>query len=175
MIYFMQGTETKNIKIGRTDKPVSERFNKWASSDVLTCLTTIEGHSEEEGIIHVRFARLSLHGEWFKPAPELIEYINSLPKSKWSGWTQPNKPSWSPTIQLRIEQEQKGDPAVLPRITGLIKHAVEYDGLWRAVAIFKCSICPKKHREVLKGTGSLPTVFTLTCRNTGASLEVVNW
>jgi hypothetical protein len=86
MVYFMQGAITGNIKIGMT-KSFRQRFSELNSSDVLVCLNTIEMHDdiETETDLHHKFRHLRIHGEWFTPGKDLLEYIAALPKSEHAG------------------------------------------------------------------------------------------
>jgi len=91
MIYFVQGTITKNIKIGYVSAgrtPYSDSYSRdrviarirgIQSSDPLVCLRVIEGSRQEERLMHLKFYHAWSHGEWFKPVPELLEYVNGLP------------------------------------------------------------------------------------------------
>ena len=93
MIYFVQGTITGNIKIGFTGRDFLERFNLIQSSDVLVCLNTTEGDQTIERELHNRFYKSHDHQEWFKPSPELLSYIDSLPPSEFTGIRQGQYPN----------------------------------------------------------------------------------
>jgi hypothetical protein len=75
--YFIQGQVMRLIKIGLA-KNISERLNtlQCGSPDNLVVLKTISGNVER--VYHKRFAHFRLHGEWFRPAPELLEFIKEL-------------------------------------------------------------------------------------------------
>ncbi len=80
-VYFAQGAESKNIKIG------------W-STDLWNRLAHIQAHSGEhivlrmhivgedlrslETCLHMQFGAHRLHGEWFSPAPEILVVIEQL-------------------------------------------------------------------------------------------------
>jgi hypothetical protein len=85
MIYFIQGTITKNIKIGFTSRPFVYRFNSITSSDELICLKTMEGGQDIEYQLHQKFAADRLHGEWFKPSKELLTFIDIIPSTEHEG------------------------------------------------------------------------------------------
>jgi hypothetical protein len=78
-IYFIQCLATKKIKIGYARDP-------WAR---LTCIQTgcptpllllgmMPGNRFVERDLHAKFAGHLYRGEWFDPAPEIIEYIERL-------------------------------------------------------------------------------------------------
>jgi hypothetical protein len=80
LTYFVQGTLTKNIKIGKTEDGLPNRLGKLqgSSPDILVCLTTVFG--DREHAYHIRFNHLWSHGEWFKPGQDLLDFIAALPK-----------------------------------------------------------------------------------------------
>lgn len=81
MIYFVQGTITKHIKIGFTSRPFIYRFKSLMSSDPLVCLKTMEGDALVEAQLHQRFVANRIHGEWFQPSKELLAFIALIPAS----------------------------------------------------------------------------------------------
>lgn len=78
MIYFAQPTEGGPIKIGcSNDAPARLRQFEAHYRCPLSVLATMEGGRDEEAEIHARFASLRLgRTEQFRPAPELIEFMN---------------------------------------------------------------------------------------------------
>jgi len=94
MIYFVQGTQTKNIKIGKANKtPFLSRFNGIQSSDPLVCLGVVEG--EDDFLFQQRFKHLWSHGEWFLPAKELLEFIEGLPLTEYTNLKQTGLGPWN--------------------------------------------------------------------------------
>ena len=89
MLYFIQGTQTGNVKIGHTTDRFIKRFAEAAtlSSDPTICIGTTDGDSEAQVNLHRRFAHLRSHGEWFRPSNELLEFISNLPISIYTGKT----------------------------------------------------------------------------------------
>lgn len=73
-IYFVQAGDEGPVKIG-TSKFVNERLAtlQTHSPYPLRLIGTIEG---DEAKIHARFSHLRLHGEWFRPGDDLLEFIN---------------------------------------------------------------------------------------------------
>jgi YspA, cpYpsA-related SLOG family/Meiotically up-regulated gene 113 len=67
MIYFVQNTVTRAIKIGYS-KNAKKRLDslQTATPDKLALLGTIQGGLEHEAALHERFAGYALQGEWFK-------------------------------------------------------------------------------------------------------------
>lgn len=87
MVYFFQGTETGNIKIGYTADNVARRLQEIISSDLLICLAVIkEAYTDTH--YHLRFRHLWLHGEWFRAGDDLMAFINGLPKNEYSDMMQ---------------------------------------------------------------------------------------
>lgn len=77
-VYFLQGVETKRIKIGVSFN-VPNRMAQLVSSEPLELLGVIKGGGEKlERELHKKFAEQRVHGEWFKPSQELFEYIENF-------------------------------------------------------------------------------------------------
>jgi len=83
LVYFIQGTITKLIKIGRTDRvvrnPEKLRFKELqaGSPDELVILACVpEWSKKEECVLHRGFAHLRVHGEWFRPEQELLDFLD---------------------------------------------------------------------------------------------------
>jgi hypothetical protein len=110
VIYFVQGTITKNIKIGYTYSEPNMRLGSIQSSDRLILLKVIEGDELEENRIHRRFQAAWDHGEWFRPVPELLEYIASLPQTSFDGMIQNDAPpAWGllELIEKRVASRER--------------------------------------------------------------------
>ncbi len=78
-IYFIQGIEGGLIKIGYAEY-LNKRLERiQACSPVrLKILINFHGRSLKEELIHKQFSKYRQHNEWFEPAPEIIEYIESI-------------------------------------------------------------------------------------------------
>ena len=78
-IYFIQAGDNGPIKIGVTNN-VRKRLSilQTFSPQKLKLLAIIEGSYDKERLIHQIFSKLRVRGEWFKPEPDLLEYINRL-------------------------------------------------------------------------------------------------
>lgn len=76
-VYFVQHGAAGVIKIGFTSCNVGGRFTQLqrAAPDELVFRGYIEGGYELEQDLHSRFAEHRHRGEWFRPAPELLEFI----------------------------------------------------------------------------------------------------
>lgn len=48
----------------------------------LTVLATLKGSCDTERELHQRFAEYRVRGEWFRLAPEVVEYIEAIPNRK---------------------------------------------------------------------------------------------
>lgn len=77
MVYFIQAVHGGPIKIGITAGDPVQRIREISrmSPYRLHALLTIPGDIRLEAELHKRFATLRQHGEWFSPAPELLDYI----------------------------------------------------------------------------------------------------
>jgi len=103
MIYFIQGTITKNIKIGQTDRTGKDFLNRLQniqSSDPLIVLGVVPDSNEE---LHYQtlFKHLWSHGEWFKPDRYLLAFIETLPVNEYTGIRQDVRPPWEHTGRAR--------------------------------------------------------------------------
>ena len=80
MIYFIQEGKRGAIKIGHTyGVNIKRRFQnlQTAHCRVLHVLGTQDGTLHDEDSLHERFAPYHVRGEWFRPAPAVIEYIKA--------------------------------------------------------------------------------------------------
>jgi len=78
MIYFIQSTGDKRIKIGHSDNPVKRlhQLRTGASSpEPYVILAVLSGGVKREKLIKAKFKKYRSHGEWFNPAPELMQFI----------------------------------------------------------------------------------------------------
>lgn len=75
-VYFIQSELGGPIKIGVSVDPKSRMAEIQRMSPFkLRILKTIEGDYSAESALHKRFSHLRLHGEWFEPADELLNFI----------------------------------------------------------------------------------------------------
>ena len=86
-VYFIFNIDSQAIKIGMA-KNVEKRLKSLQTSSpvVLELLHTIQLNSVEDAqkleyVLHRRFARLRMNGEWFKASEELRTYIKYAPVS----------------------------------------------------------------------------------------------
>jgi uncharacterized protein YozE (UPF0346 family) len=79
-IYFFECETTREIKIGITSGRVEKRMAtvQTARGHKLSVLATIPGTTKFERALHERFAQHRLKGEWFRPHPDILEYIAQL-------------------------------------------------------------------------------------------------
>lgn len=77
VIYFVQDQSVHHIKIGFTDGDPEGRLKalQTGSPTGLVLLLTIPGDRTKERELHERFAAARVHGEWFKPTPELLAFM----------------------------------------------------------------------------------------------------
>jgi hypothetical protein len=79
-VYFIQAVPDGLIKIGKANC-VHTRLKelRCASPNELKLLATIEDDDPKaEAKLHKRFAPHRIRGEWFHPAPELLDFIKGL-------------------------------------------------------------------------------------------------
>jgi hypothetical protein len=78
MLYFIQAEGVGHIKIGFTadDDAAARLATLQTGSPVpLKLLGTVPGTMDDEKNLHRRFASSKVHGEWFKPVPDLVAII----------------------------------------------------------------------------------------------------
>jgi len=82
MIYFIINSGTGNIKIGYTrDNPEKRLANLQTGCDAeLRILNVVDGSTEKESMLHRKFDKNRIRGEWFKPSEEMFEYILGIDK-----------------------------------------------------------------------------------------------
>ena len=80
-IYFAQGQETKRIKIGRSRQP-EKRIASLQLSEEATTILKMKGNHNTEQKLHEQFKHARLHGEWFSPTDDLIQFINQNKKQQ---------------------------------------------------------------------------------------------
>lgn len=94
MIYFIQDTHSKTIKIGVSKTPLARMADlQTAHHAKLILLGVMDGMQREEKALHGEFTRLQ--GEWFEPTPDLLRYIRDNTISL----AQISAPAASPTIR----------------------------------------------------------------------------
>lgn len=75
-LYAIQAGEGGPIKIGVTMRPAERlRTLQTANADRLIGRAAWRAMPGEEQALHERFADARLRGEWFRPVPELVEYL----------------------------------------------------------------------------------------------------
>ena len=80
-VYFVQSGSIGPIKIGYSEDPPRRLSGLVTMSpERLHLLGTIPANEGTEGRLHKRFAGFRLHGEWFRPADELLEFIRRRAK-----------------------------------------------------------------------------------------------
>lgn len=78
-VYFIRAVQTGRIKIGFSLDP-SRRLREleFGCPEDLELITQIPGSFFRERGLHKRFAVHRARGEWFEPAPELLDYIKEI-------------------------------------------------------------------------------------------------
>jgi hypothetical protein len=87
MVYFIQGEQTKRIKIGKADDVLARlKGLQCGSPDRLTVLKVILTESNDRAY-HGQFKADKVYGEWFSLSDGLMAFIDSIPFSKFDGLT----------------------------------------------------------------------------------------
>ncbi len=92
VVYFLQAQTGGPIKIGwSTD--VKRRLDALQPGCPypLSILLCVRGTLFDEQLLHRKFARFRLHGEWFEPAEALLNYIVSVRTKKCFAQESPNQ------------------------------------------------------------------------------------
>ena len=76
-LYFIQEGDAGAIKIGRGDAPSRIKALQTGNPRELTLLATIENAGFQEAFWHRLFNEWRIRGEWFSPAPCLLECIEA--------------------------------------------------------------------------------------------------
>ena len=76
-VYFLRSGENGPIKIGFTGSAPTARLAalQTGNPEPLRLIGAIPGTMADEGKLHDRFAEAWLQGEWFRPVPELLAFI----------------------------------------------------------------------------------------------------
>ena len=94
MIYFLQHTD-RYIKIGTTANLLARLARLQEEYGVLHLLGIMEGNKATEHCLHLQFGHLQRFGEWFRPEPELLSFIQLH-----------TRPFSTPTPPARTDQAQ---------------------------------------------------------------------
>lgn len=79
-VYFI--TNDRAIKIGWSGSPtVRKRDLQVASPGRLRIIATFPGTPDDEKDVHRAFAHLRMRGEWFRPEPDLLAFIEEAGKA----------------------------------------------------------------------------------------------
>lgn len=76
-IYAIQAGEDGPIKIGLTEGPPARRLATLQQGNPaeLQGLAAWRGLKVEEKVLHEEFATARIRGEWFRPTPELVDFV----------------------------------------------------------------------------------------------------
>jgi hypothetical protein len=78
-VYFLR-RERGPIKIGLSKNPGERRYQIMLDvGERVEILAMIVGSRDKERALHKKFGHLKITKEWFRPDPELLDYIGSLP------------------------------------------------------------------------------------------------
>jgi len=75
-VYFIQCDVTKRVKIGLSMDP-KDRLKKMQAMcpTELSIIYQVKTRSEMEEVLHERFAKYRLHGEWFEYGEEIKQFV----------------------------------------------------------------------------------------------------
>ena len=84
MVYFIQGKLTGLIKIGHTTSKTLrdarqlriEELQAFSPDELIVLAVVLNWTRLEELAIHKKFLHLRVHHEWFRPAKDLLDFIN---------------------------------------------------------------------------------------------------
>ena len=76
-VYFLRSGEAGPIKIGYTGTTPNARLSalQTGNPEPLRLIGAVPGTMADESRLHDRFASVRLQGEWFRPVPELLNFI----------------------------------------------------------------------------------------------------
>ncbi len=78
-IYFIQEENNGLVKIGYSKNPKNRKNSLQIDcSRKLEIIKIIEGDYKRENYIHHICSRFNVRGEWYRPHPELLDYIDKL-------------------------------------------------------------------------------------------------
>jgi hypothetical protein len=78
-IYFFESELTKLIKIGFSGNVVRRKKQiEGMQGGKINILKKINSSQKNEKYLHERFSHLKIQGEWFRPDPELLDFIKNL-------------------------------------------------------------------------------------------------
>lgn len=82
-VYFIRGQNTGMVKIGLAKHPRQRLGDlQVGCTERLELIAAIPGDQDLEHAMHVRFAALRSHGEWFHGQDDLLQFINAMKKWK---------------------------------------------------------------------------------------------
>lgn len=86
-VYFIQGEESRRIKIGYASTSPGDRLTslKTASPEKLVPLGYERAPKRREKELHRMWQDQRVHGEWFEESPELLQYIKDHNDAKKGG------------------------------------------------------------------------------------------
>lgn len=120
MIYFIQDTISKNIKIGVSRNPNKRLATLQISHDSkLIILKVIKGSTREEKLLHKMYNKYRIRGEWFFENEDLLKFISNPEEELLIS----NPEEKSLDNKSKIELSNKADPInefdiILARIFG---------------------------------------------------------
>ena len=87
-VYFVQESGVGFIKIGMSMN-VEMRMCALLQGmpHDLTLLATMPGANRVEALVHAHFKHARVRGEWFRPVPELIEYVSDVETGRYAHCT----------------------------------------------------------------------------------------
>lgn len=149
--------EDAAIKIGFTKQSVRSRFSNIQTHNHLNLeiLSVFDGDAEMEDRLHRKFERFRIRGEWYRPVPELLEFIKTLPPYAW-------KRKRSRHRKTNLKQRGLATPLNIP-IPDVMRDELRRACLaagGRSAFAAKVSVTDGYIRDILKGKRPLgPTIL----------------
>ena len=110
-VYFVKAGDT--IKIGFSQAPRARILSMQTSHpNVLQILATVSTGIIQEHEAHAKFKHLHIRGEWFRADPEIMAFIDSLPRP-------------SPTRDLKVMRYKYGPKSTIGRICSTLLSQME--------------------------------------------------
>ncbi len=78
-LYIMRATPSGNLKIGIT-RHVDKRLQhiRSANYEAIELIKSVPATPQRERAVHAAFAGHRIRGEWFRPTPEILEWVKRL-------------------------------------------------------------------------------------------------
>lgn len=123
-VYFVQSEHGGEIKIGRADD-VARRLAglQTGRPDKLVLLAAAQGTLQQERELHERFAAFRVKGEWFSPAPEIMELVRDVAARGPEAFTAPRDTSHYVTANAAPTEQTRHETSAVTPYRAVPSHA----------------------------------------------------